>query len=112
MTLGSNERVVEEDAAVQLIDPTHPLLNWPNKIVASDFQGWVEERGHSYLRNLDPHYTVLTEVHDPGQEPQRGGLVTTQLGSGRWTYVAFAIYRQLPEAVPGAFRLFVNLLQK
>ena len=77
-----------------------------------------EERGHGFLDTWDQRYTVLTETGDPGapaehiqpQAPQRGGLITVQLGKGRWTYVAFALYRQLPEAVPGAFRLFVNLL--
>ncbi len=96
----------------------YALLNLPNKITPADFNNWIEERGHGFLDTWDPHYTALTETHDPGapaehiepQAPQRGGLVTVQLGRGRWTYCAFALYRQLPEAVPGAFRLFVNLL--
>jgi hypothetical protein len=113
LTLGRDaENVVDETDPVKLLDANAPMLSTPNRITPADFDGWVEERGHSFLRDLDSHYTVLTEVHDPGQEPQRGGLVTTQLGSGRWTYLAFAVYRQLPEAVPGAFRFFVNLLQK
>jgi LmbE family N-acetylglucosaminyl deacetylase len=106
------ENVVDETDPVHVIDASSPLLSTPNKITSADFNGWVEERGHSFLSKLDSHYATPLEVHDPGEEPQRGGLVTTQLGNGRWTYVAFAIYRQLPEAVPGAFRLFVNLLQK
>jgi hypothetical protein len=91
------------------------LLYAPNRISAADFNGWIEERGHGFLSTWDPHYSAPTETHDPGQNPQRGGLITVQLGDdpkhlGRWTYVAFAIYRQLPEAVPGAYRLFLNLI--
>ena len=116
LSLGSNEKVVDETTPVQLLAPTNPLLTTPNRITPGDFNGWVEERGHGFLSNWDQHYTALTETHDPGgpetqpQAPQRGGLITTPLGKGRWTYCAFALYRQLPEAVPGAYRLFVNLL--
>jgi hypothetical protein len=116
VALGSNEKVVDETAPVELLDATSPLLTRPNKIVPADFDGWIEERGHGFLSTWDGHYTALTETHDPGgpetapQADQRGGLITTPLGKGRWTYVAFALYRQLPEAVPGAYRLFLNLL--
>jgi LmbE family N-acetylglucosaminyl deacetylase len=117
LTLGRDaEKVVDETAPVVLLDPTSSLLTTPNRITAADFNGWIEERGHGFLRTWDHHYTPLTETHDPGgpetapQLPQRGGLLTTQLGKGRWTYCAFALYRQLPEAVPGAYRIFLNLL--
>ena len=100
----------DETDPVQLLAPDSPLLTTPNKITPADFDNWIEERGHGFLRTWDDHYTALTETHDPGDPPQRGGLVTTQLGKGRWTYCAYALYRQLPEAVPGAFRLFVNLI--
>jgi LmbE family N-acetylglucosaminyl deacetylase len=118
LELGANEKVVDETAPVHLLDEQNPLLSAPNRISPADFNGWIEERGHGFLSTWDAHYTALTETHDPGepaehvlpQAPQRGGLITTPLGKGRWTYVAFAIYRQLPEAVPGAFRLFVNLI--
>jgi LmbE family N-acetylglucosaminyl deacetylase len=104
------ERVIDETDPVQLLAPDSPLMTTPNKITAADFNNWIEERGHGFLRTWDEHYTALTETHDPGDPPQRGGLVTVQLGKGRWTYCAYALYRQLPEAVPGAFRLFVNLI--
>ncbi len=110
LTLGRAEVVIDETTPVQLLEPTSPLLRMPNKITPADFNNWVEERGHGFLRTWDPRYTALTETHDPGQAPQLGGLITTQLGKGRWTYCAFALYRQLPEAIPGAFRLFANLL--
>ena len=110
LSLGSNEKVVDETDAVQLLDTKAPFLTTPNRITPADFNDWVEERGHGFLESWDAHYTALTETHDPDQDPQRGGLITTPLGKGRWTYCAFALYRQLPEAVPGAFRLFVNLI--
>jgi hypothetical protein len=117
LTLGRDaEKVVDETDPVRLIeepnDPAQRLLVVPNRIHPEDFNGWVEERGHGFLRTWDNRYSAPTETHDPGEEPQRGGLVTVQLGKGRWTYLAFAVYRQLPEAVPGAYRLFVNLLEK
>jgi LmbE family N-acetylglucosaminyl deacetylase len=110
LTLGNAEKVVDETDPVRLLDPSSQLLTTPNRITPADFDHWIEERGHGFLHTWDPRYTALTETQDPGQEPQLGGLITTKLGKGRWTYCAFAIYRQLPEAVPGAFRLFVNLL--
>ena len=110
LSLGSNEKVVDETDPVQLLDTSAQFLKTPNKITPTDFNNWVEERGHGFLESWDGHYTALTETHDPDQDPQRGGLITTPLGKGRWTYCAFALYRQLPEAVPGAYRLFVNLL--
>ena len=104
------ERVVDETAPVKLLVPAHPLLNWPNAITASDFDGWVEERGHSFLDSWDPGYTALTETADPGQDPQRGGLLVTHPGKGTYIYAAYALYRQLPELVPGSYRLLANLL--
>jgi LmbE family N-acetylglucosaminyl deacetylase len=116
LSLGDAEKVVDEADPVQLLAASNPLLTTPNQITPADFDNWIEERGHGFLDTWDPHYTALTDVHDPGgpetapQLPQRGGLVTASVGKGRWTYCAFALYRQLPDAVPGAFRLFVNLL--
>jgi LmbE family N-acetylglucosaminyl deacetylase len=104
------ERVVDERAPVKLLMPANPLLTWPNVIAAADFDGWVEERGHSFLNSWDPGYTALTETADPGQDPQRGGLVVAHPGKGAYIYVAFALYRQFPELVPGAYRLLANLL--
>ena len=101
---------MEESAPVRQLDADASLFLVPNRITAADFDGWVEERGHSFLSTWDSRYTALTETADPGQAPQRGGLITTAYGKGRYTYVAFALYRQLPELVPGACRLLVNLL--
>ncbi len=114
--LGHAEKVVVETDPVQLMASSNPLLNTPNPISSADFDHWIEERGHGFLETWDPRYTALTETHDPGgdgiapQTPQLGGLITASIGRGRWTYCAYALYRQLPEAVPGAFRLYVNLI--
>jgi LmbE family N-acetylglucosaminyl deacetylase len=111
LTLPRNpEKVVDEQAPVTLLDPQSPLLNWPNHITPADFDGWVEERGHSFLGSWSSQYTPLTETHDPGQDPQKGGLLYARYGKGNWIYLAFAVYRQLPEAVPGPYRLLVNLI--
>jgi LmbE family N-acetylglucosaminyl deacetylase len=104
------ERVVDEQAPVKLLDPTNPLLASPNTITTADFDGWLEERGHSFLDTWDPAYTALTETADPGQDPQRGGLLVAHAGKGTYIYVAYALYRQLPELVPGAYRILGNLL--
>ena len=110
LSLGSAEKVVDETDPVRLLTASAPLLEAPNRLSTNDFNGWVEERGHGFLQDWDPRYTALTEVHDPGQAPQKGGLITTSVGRGHWTYCAFALYRQLPEAIPGAYRLMVNLI--
>jgi LmbE family N-acetylglucosaminyl deacetylase len=104
------ERVVDEQAPVKLLDPSNSLLTSPNVITSADFDGWVEERGHSFLDSWDPGYTPLTETADTGQDPQRGGLLVAHPGKGTYIYVAYALYRQLPELVPGAYRLLANLL--
>ena len=110
LSLGSAEKVVDETDPVQLLDASSPLFATPKRLSAADFHGWIEERGHGFLGSWNGHYTAPTEVNDPGQAPQKGGLITTSLGRGHWTYCAFALYRQLPEAVPGAYRLMVNLI--
>jgi LmbE family N-acetylglucosaminyl deacetylase len=107
---GMPERVVDEQAPVKLLDPTNSLLASPNRITSADFDGWFEERGHGFLDRWDPGYTALTETADPGQDPQRGGLLVAHRGKGTYIYVAFALYRQFPELVPGAYRLLANLL--
>jgi LmbE family N-acetylglucosaminyl deacetylase len=104
------ERVVDESDPVKLLDAANPLLAWPNQITPADFDGWIEERGHSFLDSWDPGYTALTETADAGQDPQRGGLLVAHPGQGTYIYVAYALYRQLPELVPGSYRILANLL--
>jgi hypothetical protein len=110
LQMGRGERVVDEQAPVKLLDPANQLLAWPNIITTADFDGWLEERGHSFLDTWDPGYTALTETADPGQDPQRGGLLVAHPGKGTYIYSAYALYRQLPELVPGAYRILANLL--
>jgi len=104
------EEVTDENSKIDILEPSHPLFNWPNKITAHDFDGWIEERGSKFLQSWDPHYSALLETHDKGQPEQRGGLVYAKYGKGIYVYNAYAFYRQLPLGVPGAYRIFANLL--
>jgi hypothetical protein len=104
------ERVVDETAPVKLLNTTNSLLTTPNALGSADFDGWVEERGHSFLESWDAAYLPLTETADQGEDPQQGGLVVAHPGKGTYIYVSYALYRQLPELVPGAYRILANLL--
>ena len=104
------ERVVDESTPVHLLAPASKVLSWPNKITTADFNGWVEERGHGFPESWDAAYEAPTETADAGQDAQRGGLLVTHPGKGSYIYVAFALHRQLPELVPGSYRLLANLL--
>jgi LmbE family N-acetylglucosaminyl deacetylase len=114
--IGSNRpgeplpRITDETAAVTFLKPDDPFLNRPNKITAKDFDGWVQERGLYYWTDFDAKYTPLLAMHDPGEKDLNGGLVYTKYGKGTYIYTGLAFFRQLPEGVPGAYRLFVNLL--
>lgn len=105
-----SSNVVDETDPVKLLDPSNSLLSRPNRIAEADFNGWVEERGHGFAESWAPQFTPLTETADPGQDPQRGGLLAAHLGKGTYVYVAYALYRQFPELVPGAYRILANLL--
>jgi LmbE family N-acetylglucosaminyl deacetylase len=108
---GPLPRITDETAAVALLKPDDRLLNKPNKITAKDFDGWVQERGLYYWTDFDTaKYTPLLSMHDPGERDLNGGLVYTKLGRGTYIYTGLAFFRQLPEGVPGAYRLFVNLI--
>jgi LmbE family N-acetylglucosaminyl deacetylase len=107
---GDAEKVVEEDAKVTILAPQDPMLNWPNKIGTADFDNWVEERGHGFMRQWDSHYVALTEMHDAGQDPQKGGLLYARYGKGAYVYMSYAFFRQMPDGVPGSFRIMANLL--
>jgi LmbE family N-acetylglucosaminyl deacetylase len=105
-----SSNVVDETDTVKLLEPSNPLLSSPNRITEADFNGWVEERGHGFAESWAPQYTALTETADPGQDPQRGGLLVAHLGKGTFIYVAYALYRQFPELVPGAYRILANMI--
>jgi LmbE family N-acetylglucosaminyl deacetylase len=103
-------RITDENSPVKLLKPDDPLLNRPNKITQDDFKGWVQERGLYFWSQFDPKYTPLLAMNDPGESDLNGGLVYAHYGKGTYIYTGIAFFRQLPEGVPGAYRLFVNLL--
>jgi LmbE family N-acetylglucosaminyl deacetylase len=104
------EEVTDEASKVNILDPSNPIFNWPNKITTDDFTGWIEERGSKFMNSWDNRYAALLETADPGQSAQRGGMLYAKYGKGIYIYNAYAFYRQLPEGVPGAFRLMANIL--
>jgi hypothetical protein len=107
---GNGERVVEEDNKATILLPNDPILNFPNHIKESDFDGWIEERGHGFPQSWGSEYVALTEMHDAGQDPQKGGLLYAHYGKGAYVYMAYAFFRQMPEGVPGSFRIMANLI--
>ncbi|HEX9918137.1 MAG TPA: PIG-L family deacetylase [Pyrinomonadaceae bacterium] len=103
-------RVVDERAPVRILAPAHPAFNFPNRITDADWQGWVQERNLYNFTTFDPGYTPLLESHDAGESEQSGGEVYARIGRGHYVYTSYAWFRQLPAGVPGAYRLFANLL--
>lgn len=108
--LGSAQEVSEEDSPITILSPAQQSFNWPNKITLADFDGWVEQRGSKFWSQWDNAYTPMISTFDRGQAPQRGGWLTAKYGKGTWTYFAYALHRQLPYGVPGAYRITANLL--
>ena len=106
----SAEEVSEEDSPVTILAPAQQSFNWPNKITAADFDGWVEQRGSKFFTKWDAAYTPMISTFDKNQPPQSGGWLTAKVGKGNWTYFAYALHRQLPYGVAGAYRITANLL--
>jgi LmbE family N-acetylglucosaminyl deacetylase len=106
----SRARVSVEDAAVDILAPDDEIFHYPNTITARDFDGWVQERGLYFMDQWDEHFQSLLACHDPGEEAQKGGLLEAHYGKGIYIYTGYAFFRQLPAGVPGAVRLYVNLL--
>jgi LmbE family N-acetylglucosaminyl deacetylase len=104
------DRVVEEDTAVTFPNPDNPLLHRPNPIAPRDFEGWVQERGLNFATEWDPKYQSVLESHDTGEKPLPGGELYLRYGKGVYIFSAYAWFRQLPAGVPGAYRLFANML--
>ncbi len=103
-------RVSVEDAPVEVLNPGSPVLRAPNTIKASDFEGWVQERGLYFSSQWDPRYQVLFTSHDPNEPPLGGGALFTPYGKGAYIFTAYAWFRQLPAGVPGAYRIFANFI--
>ncbi len=108
--IGRNDRVTVEDAPVTFLKPAHPLLNTPNKITSKDFDGWIQERGLYFATEWDPKYETIWTTNDPGEQPLAGGTLYTRLGKGAYVFSAYSWFRELPAGVPGAYRLFANML--
>ena len=106
----SRARVSVEEAPVTILAPDDSLFHYPNQITQHDFDGWVQERGLYFMDQWDSHFTPLLASNDPGEQPQKGGLLRAQYGKGTYIYTGYAFFRQLPAGVPGAIRLYVNLL--
>ena len=106
----SRARVSVEDAPVQILDASNSVFRYPNPISEKDFGGWIQERGLYFMQSWDSHFAPLLESHDPGEDAQKGGLIEAKYGKGTYIYTGYAFFRQLPAGVPGAIRLYVNLL--
>jgi LmbE family N-acetylglucosaminyl deacetylase len=107
-----NQRVTDENAKVTFLDESNPVLNYPNKITQADFDGWIQERGLYFVSSIDSHYKTILQMNDPGEPANPGSLIVANYGKGRFVYTSLAFFRELPAGVPGAYRLFVNLLSK
>jgi LmbE family N-acetylglucosaminyl deacetylase len=106
----SRDRVTDENAELRILAPDHPLLNTPNKITTNDFKGWVQERGLYFPNKWDANWTALLSCNDPNEKPLDGGLLVAKSGQGYFVYTGYAFFRQLPAGVPGAYRLFANMV--
>lgn len=109
LTIG-RERVTDESAPVKILRPDHPLINKPNKITEADFNGWVQERGLYFPSQWDENFEPILGMNDPGETQKTGGLLVAKYGKGYYIYTGLSFFRQLPEGVPGAFKLFANLV--
>jgi LmbE family N-acetylglucosaminyl deacetylase len=106
----SRDRVTVEEAPIRLLKPDHPLLTRPNRITASDFEGWVQERGLYFPNPYDPKYETVISCNDPHEPARDGGILYAHYGNGVFIYTGYSWFRQLPAGVPGAYRLFANLV--
>ena len=106
----SRDRVTDENAEIRILTPDHPVLNTPNKITADDFKGWVQERGLYFPNKWDANWTALLSCNDPGEKPLDGGLLIAKSGQGYFIYTVYDWFRELPAGVPGAYRLFANMV--
>ncbi len=108
-TLG-RDRVTVEEAPVEFLSTSNPLLRAPNVITSKDFEGWVQERGLNFASQWDPHYETVFSSHDPNEKDLKGGTLFTRYGKGVYVFSSYSWFRQLPAGVPGAYRIFANLL--
>ncbi len=105
-----NERVTQETAPVKFLEPKHRMLNFPNRITRADFDRWIQERGLYFPKEWDPKYHALFETLDEGESPLKGGLLAAKYGRGNYIYSSLVWYRQLGAGIPGAYRMFANMI--
>jgi hypothetical protein len=106
----SRDRVTDENAEVRFLKKEHPLLTEPNKITTADFQGWVQERGLYFANRWDDRYQPLFSMNDKGESQKMGSLLVADYGQGKFIFTGLSFFRELPAGVPGAYRLFANLI--
>ena len=106
----SRDRVTDENAEVRILTPDHLLMTTPNKITSKDFEGWVQERGLYFPNKWDPRFQAVLSSNDTGEPPRDGGLLVAPYGEGFVVYTGYSWFRQIPAGVPGAYRIFVNLI--
>lgn len=106
----SRDRVTEENAEVRFLAPGHPILNYPNKITASDFNGWKQEQGLYYPNEWDKNFTTIISANDKGEKPKDGAILVAKYGKGNYIYTGLSFFRELPEGVIGAYRLMANMI--
>jgi len=105
----SRDRVTEENSEVRILKPDNAVLNFPNKITPRDFDGWVQERGLYFPDKWDPNYEAILSMNDAGEKPKDGSLLIAKYGSGYYVYTGLSFFRELPEGVSGAYKLFANI---
>jgi hypothetical protein len=106
----SRDRVTIEEAPVTFLLPEHPVLNFPNKITNTDFDGWIQERGIYFAADIDSSFQCPLAMNDPKEKPNKGSLIIAKYGKGNYVYTGLAFFRELPAGVPGAYRLFANII--
>ena len=110
MSVSDADRITVEDSPVRILDPGNPVFSRPNKISEADFRGWLQERGLYFMNSWDPRYKALLSGSDPGEDAKNGGMLYARYGKGHYIYTGCSWFRQLPAGVPGAFRIFANML--
>lgn len=106
----SRDRVTQENSEVRILKPDHVILNSPNKITDADFQGWVQERGLYFPSAWSPEFEAILSMNDAGESAKDGSLLVAKFGKGHYVYTGLSFFRELPEGVPGAYKLFANLV--
>ena len=108
----SRNRITDETATVNFLLPNHSALNYPNKITQKDFEGWIQERSIYNAEKTDTAFKKILSMKDPGENEQDGSLIIADYGKGKYVYTGLVFFRELPAGVPGAYRLFANLIAR